>query len=558
MSHPLRMFCLAAVCALLCLQTSVFGQDGFDLANPVKITGSLGLNTGFYTSFGAPNRRDPFQYLLSANINFKLLGQIDVPFSANFSQQEANFRQPFNQYGISPSYKWATLHIGYRNMNFSEFTLAGHTFLGAGFDLRPGPWRVSGVYGRFRRSVDEATALLEGVDPVFRRIGYGLKVGYEVKGDMVALSVFKARDDLGSISLPVENDQVLPEENLVLGLTARKKITKKLSLELDAAQSAVTRDIRGPLAATEGSATLGYFGPLFQQRASSQTHPALNAKLNYKGKTYTIGLNYRRVDTDYRTLGAYFFNNDIEEATVKLGKRLLKGKLNLNANVGGQRNNLQADKATRSSRLVGSASVSYAPVPSWTFSLNASNFSSFLRVQRDLLTDSLNFYQVTRNASLNIAHTMGSDDRPQNLGLSIAYQDAVGRTEYAIEPENATDFLNIALTHRINIKPQTLGINSSLSFASSNSNGMQTIFFGPVAGVNKDFLDKRGKVGYRVSYQQVIIDGATNSAVLINAVNSSLKLWEKHGVSASMQYLTKSGNAAFSEMRGTVGYMFQF
>ncbi|MEM7037330.1 MAG: hypothetical protein AAF570_10145 [Bacteroidota bacterium] len=537
---------------------AVFGQDGFDFAHPVKVNGSLGLNTGFYTSFGAPNRRDPFQYLLSANINFKLLGQIDVPFSANFSQQEANFRQPFNQYGISPSYKWATVHLGYRNMNFSEFTLAGHTFLGAGFDLRPGPWRVSGVVGRFRRPVDEATALREGVDPVFRRVGYGLKFGYEAKGDLVALSFFKARDDLGSIALPEETDVVLPEENLVIGLTARKKFTKKLSLEVDAAQSAITRDIRGPLAASEGASNIGYFGPLFEQRASSQTHPALNAKLNYKGKTYSIGLNYRRVDTDYRTLGAYFFNNDIEEATVKLSKRLLKGKLNLNANVGGQRNNLQADKATRSSRLVGSGSISYAPVPTWTFSLNASNFSSYLRVQRDLLTDSLNFYQVTRNAALNIAHQMGSEDRPQNIGLSIAYQDAVGRTEYAIEPENATDFLNLALTHRINFKPQTLSLNTSLSFASSNSNGMSTVFFGPVFGVNKDILNKRGKAGYRMSYQQVLIDGATNSAVLINALNGSLKLWEKHGLSASTQYLIKSGAAGFSELRGTVGYMFQF
>ncbi|MEQ8338575.1 MAG: hypothetical protein RIA62_14560 [Cyclobacteriaceae bacterium] len=40
-----------------------------------------------------------------------------------------SFQQPFNQYGMSPTYKNVTAHIGFRSMNFSRYSLAGHLFL---------------------------------------------------------------------------------------------------------------------------------------------------------------------------------------------------------------------------------------------------------------------------------------------------------------------------------------------------------------------------------------------------------------------------------------------
>jgi len=43
---------------------------------------------------------------------------------------------------MSPYYKWITIHVGYRNINYSQFTLAGHTILGAGIELHPG---ISGL-----------------------------------------------------------------------------------------------------------------------------------------------------------------------------------------------------------------------------------------------------------------------------------------------------------------------------------------------------------------------------------------------------------------------------
>ena len=180
------------------------------------------------------------------------------------------------------------------------------------------------------------------------------------------------------------------------------------------------------------------------------------------------------------------------------------------------------------------------------------------QVQRDLLTDSLNFYQVTRNAAFNAGYNFGADDNKQTLGFAASYQTGVGRKEYSIEPESATDFLNLAVSHRFSLKNSGISLNSAFSFASSGANGIGTIFYGPIAGITKSFWDKKGKVGYRASWQQVKVDGLPGSSVIINAVTGSLQMFEKHGLSAGMQYLVKGGTASFSEMRGTVGYMFQF
>lgn len=534
--------------------------DGVDLKHPVKVTGGINAHTGFYTAFGAPNRRPPFTYALQANLNFKVLGMIDVPFTASFSQQQAAFTQPFNQYGISPKYKWITAHIGWRNMTFSDFTLAGHTFLGGGVELTPGKWKFAAMAGRLRKPIEEATALAEGATTSYGRMGYGVMAGYENKGDAIELFMFRARDNAQSISTPTQSPDVTPEEGLVMGARGKKRLGKKLEVEAEYAQSAVTRDIRGPLAAQEGG--IAYFGPLFQQRSGSASHAAYQGKLAYKGKGFNLALKYKHIDTDYRTLGAYFFNNDLEDATLNGATSLFKQQVSLSASVGGQRNDLARIKATRNSRLIYAGNLGYAPSQAWNFSLNGSNFSSFLKVDQNILTDSLNFYQVTRNAGANAMHTFGGDNARQSLSANVSYQNAVGRKEYSIVPENATDFYNLAAAHTVKFKAQGLDLSSMVSYTHTLIPGTVTTFLGPTLGLGKSILAKKGKLSYRTSFQSVFNNGTLSTTVFTNRINGTYKAGEHHGFQASLEFLRKAAIATtaapLSEMRGTIGYSFNF
>ena len=136
----------------LCSLTA-YSQDLSTIKNekPFAISGRIDARTIMYSSSGIDGRRSPFTYILSGAPTLSFYG-ITVPITFTISEQERNFSQPFNQIGLSPTYKWLTLHGGYRNVRFSPYTLAGHTVLGGGAELRPGKWEIGFMTGRLNRS----------------------------------------------------------------------------------------------------------------------------------------------------------------------------------------------------------------------------------------------------------------------------------------------------------------------------------------------------------------------------------------------------------------------
>lgn len=55
---------------------------------------------------------------------------------------------------------------------------------------------------------------------------------------------------------------------------------------------------------------------------------------NYQAPKGGIGVAYKRVDPEYRSMGAYFFQNDIEQFTLTPQIRLDSGRVSITANVG--------------------------------------------------------------------------------------------------------------------------------------------------------------------------------------------------------------------------------
>src|SRR5689334_20763279 len=126
-------------------------------AKPVVVSGSFDATAIFYQANGITDRYLPFNYVISGTPVISFYGW-QIPFSIIIGKQQSSFTQPFNQFGMSPSYKWITIHAGYRNLNFSPFTLAGYTFLGGGVELTPGKFRFAAMYGQFNKATSFDTA----------------------------------------------------------------------------------------------------------------------------------------------------------------------------------------------------------------------------------------------------------------------------------------------------------------------------------------------------------------------------------------------------------------
>jgi len=154
-------------------------------ARPMSFSGSVDATAIFYNANGIPNRYLPFNYVLSGSPVISVYGW-QIPFSFIIGKQQNSFTQPFNQFGMSPTYKWITIHAGYRSLNFSLFTLAGHTFLGAGVELTPGKFRFAAMYGQLNKAtpLDTAQALYLSTFS-YKRMGMDVKVGYGTQNNFI-------------------------------------------------------------------------------------------------------------------------------------------------------------------------------------------------------------------------------------------------------------------------------------------------------------------------------------------------------------------------------------
>ncbi|HWV33747.1 MAG TPA: hypothetical protein VN038_29030, partial [Dyadobacter sp.] len=467
-------------------------------------------------------RNQPNPFGLSGAMTVSLPGGITLPFSGVLGNQGTSFRQPFNQFGLSPSYKWTTVHAGYRNVTFSPFTLAGHTFLGGGIELNPGLLRIGAVYGRFNKAISSNIADPNTI-PSFKRTGYAFKVGYGKPNNYVDLLVLRARDDTNSISGVVSTPEqsIVPAENLVVGLSSRLLLVKHISVEVDAAVSSYTRDMRSSEVAAEGSNFLAKFlGKMITPRLSTQLTQATQAALGYQSKWGSVKLQYKRIDPNFQTMGAYYFQSDIQSYTVAPTLNLLKGKARIAGSYGIQYDNLAKNKNVRTGRTIGSLMVSLNPQPEFGVDISLSTYGLNQKAGIRPLIDTLRIAQNNLSATVNLRYSILGQEMSHVFNATGTHQQLSDLNENtASSTENNNENVNIGyfLTHN----QSGLGANLMLSYTQSglpagdSSMTGNVKFYGPTVGTNYSFFKKKLSTSANFSYlinQQFGITGKVMTA----------------------------------------------
>ncbi|MFM9840582.1 MAG: hypothetical protein ACKVOQ_20105 [Cyclobacteriaceae bacterium] len=538
---------------------------------PIKISGGVSLNQIAYAASGIDSRRTPYSYYATGNLNVSLYGW-SVPLSFSYSNQSVTFQQPFNQFSMHPTYKWVTLHAGFTSMNFSPYTVGGHLFNGVGVDATPIPkLRISALYGRFLKAVQPDTTAGSKVQPAYDRYGYGMKIGYGDGKDFVEAIVFRAQDEQQSIRYIPEALGVLPQENLVMGFTAGKSLFQKILLRAEWATSAITRDTRANGTATDN--VLGNVGGLFSPRTSSSYYNALKTNVTYQGNGYSIGAGYERIDPQYRTLGSYFFNNDLENITINAATALLQGKVNVSANVGTQRDNLDGSKATTMRRVVTAMNVAFAPSPKFNLSLSYSSFQSFTNVRSQFVNinrltqfdflDTLNFTQISQNATVNSLYQLGSNkNKRQTISLNLTAQDAADK-QGQVTQNSGLRFYNFNSSYSLSLTPQSLTLSTSFNVSMSDGAASQSRTFGPTVAVTKQFFEKKLRTTASISQNESYANGLRTGSILNGRLSGNVAIKKKHNINLSAVVVNRSsvqeGAAkSFTEFTTTLGYVYSF
>ncbi|HET8858813.1 hypothetical protein [Marivirga sp.] len=565
--------------AFLVLSLSIFKLKGQDLSQigkgeAIKVNGGVSVSQLFNSSFGGENRRDPYNYYLNGNLNFSIYG-LSIPLTFNFSNQQFGFQQPFNQYGVSPTYKWITLHAGYTSMSFSPYTLSGHLFLGGGIELRPdGPWSVSAMAGRLQKSI--AADTVAGNDPMYRRFGYGTKVGYSGDGYQLNLILFKSKDDSNSIDYVPQDSEVLPEENMVVSLNGSTTLFSQFALSFEYAQSALSRNLASDAINREVFAPFPKNNVFFTHRLSTSYYHAFKSNLNYGGKGFTIGLGYERVDPEYKTHGAYYFNNDLENITVNGATQLFENKLSISSNVGLQRDNLNGQKMNQMTRWVGALNLNYTASEKLNLSSSYSNFQTYTNIRSQFEdinnpnplvqpSDTLNFTQISQNLNFNANYILKStEDKSTALTANLSAQQTID--EQGGETQNSgSTFYNGNFGYVNQWKPLELNLSASMNVSLQEALDMQNLTVGPVFSASKSLFEKQLRLSLSLAFNNSYSNSQLQTTIINCRLSATYSLKEKHNFSFTNAFINrKSAGNEVSEgtisavYNGTLTYSYQF
>jgi len=543
---------------------------------PIKLNGSFSSSQILYGIRGIDPRRDPYTYFLNASINVSIYGW-SIPFSASYSNEQFKFNQtlhlmPLNQFGFTPYYKWAKFYVGYRSMSFSPYTINGKTFYGVGVELSPGIFRFSAMYGKLQNAVEIDSTITK---PAYKRLGYAVKFGVEKGGDFANFVVFAARDDSSSLPVYSRTDDVKPMQNLIFNVNLGKRLFDKLSFSFSLAGSALSRDLYSEPMTAGVPPVYRLSGFLMPNLTSTIYSSAIKSNLTYSEKKFSVGLAYEKVDPEYMTLGAYYFNNDFENLTVNTNVKFMNNKLNLALNIGGQRNNLQGDKLSENKRLVSSANLSYAPSEKWNMSLTYSNFSSYTYIHSEFDElnrtdpyadlDTMNFTQITQNAGMNMFFILGDPkDKTQrkSLSLNLNYQQAA-ETQSDYNNNAGSSFYNGNVSFLYNLTSLNLSVVTSMAANYTSVQQSNSVTLGPSLSVGKSFFEKSLKTVFTTAYNNSYSNNLVTSKILSFRINSTYVLKKKHNFSLNMIFINRFGIErlnvlSFQEFTGTLNYSFTF
>ncbi len=514
----------------------VYAQDvdleSISKQDPVKVNGSFSAFNRFYGASGIEDRQENYIWTLSGRVNLSVYG-VAIPIAATITSQNSSVTQPYNRFSIRPSYKWAKAYLGYSNMTFSSYTLAGHTFLGAGVELYPpNKIRIAANYGRFATAIPLDQPTNQVFVPSFDRFGYGGKIGYGDNNNYIDLIYFNARDEADSWQTIPDSSTVTPAENMVLGTAWKFSKIKNLIFSGEFARSAYTLDSRdGAVDESNVFSALGY-----DIKSSTLFRNAFKAALSYRLlRRHLISGKYERIGPNYQTMGAYFFNNDLENITAAYASTFFKNRLSFSVNGGLQRNNVANRKASQVRRTIAAGNIVYAKNP-FSVGVSFSNYSSDISYVLNESLDSLNAVVVTTAVTLFGTYILPfKEDNSHSISANISNQRV---SDDFTSPERSADnhVVNGLINYTIRFKKNGDQDNVTFRF-NYNRNDLGTDVstrLGPGISATKTFLHKlRTTATLNYLTQE---DNRTLNILL----NAALSLKSMHTLSFTLTYFNRS------------------
>lgn len=552
---------------LMCFYTfNLFSQDLSNIKDtkPVTFGGGLNLQTGFYAINGAKARQPAFNYLISGSPTLTVYG-VSLPFSFTFSNYQRDFRQPFNQFGLSPTYKWVTLHAGYRNISYSQFGMAGFTILGGGIELKPKKFRFAFLYGRSQKAIADDTSksietnLNDIRYPAYKRMIATLKLGYGSENNFIDLNILHGKDDSTSIPFRPLTTSVLPSKNLVFDLANKLSFfEKKLVWQAEGAISAYTRDIGFEPVDAKNAFVNKFLSP----NVTTQLFTAFETKLDYNIKDFGIGAKFRKVSPDYQSMGAYYFQSDLQQILGNIKFSLLKSKIRFAGSLGIQKDNLLNKKLATTQRNIYNGNLSLNPNTKFGVDISVANFGTSQRAGTRNLSDTAKINQINSSFTLAPRYII-SNNNSVVVWQAILGQQHLNDKNRFTEGYTEVNMLFGNLIWMKNILKTLSNYSLGLNYNESKNTIGKISLTGATAGLSKTSKDQKLNQSINTGLNATFFQGEYNGFVGNLQYVLGYQLHKKHKVSFTANALVNesknaSAGASFQEYFVRLNYGITF
>lgn len=304
---------------------------------------------------------------------------------------------------------------------------------------------------------------------------------------------------------------------------------------------------------------------------SSAVYHAFKVQLSYVGETNRFGVGYERIDPNYRTLGAYYFTNDIENITVNAYQSFWENKMSVSLSVGYEHDDLKKSKASASSRVVASGNVTASFSERVNANLSYTNFQTYTNVRSNFelinqennldRLDTLNFVQLSQSANLNMNIITKKDEAQlHNLNINLSYQDAANKQGGVYHPGSVTEMINAGTSYSWTFLKSGLSLNGALNFNNSKILNGNTITWGPTVGISSRLFNKKVNLGSSLSYNTGSLEGIKQNEVFMCRVNSSYSPIQRHSITLAYNFQWRSvlNRPTTNNSLASIGYSCSF
>ena len=526
---------------------------------PVRVGGGLRISGESYTSSGFVSSTRPGQTgIATGRLNIQLMDQLTLPLSFYLSTESSGFEQPFNQFGMSPEWKWVRVHAGYFSTRFSEFSLADARLLGGGVEIRPGIFRFGFVQGRSQRAVEADS--VSGLPGLYKQKTTAVTFGLgDESGWHFLLSGLKVKDDTTTVRVPGLST---PKENVVASARfGAALIPRKLTFRTEVAFSAFTDDVTSDSLSSSGDfdALVKALDPFLTPTSSTRVDGAVNALLDANpSQHFGVQLEGRYVGPGYESLGATQIEADILDLLIS--PRINVGRFRMSARVGVRSNNVADTRIATQRRTLVAANATVRASRALSISGEFANYG--LNASRDLDTTKVTSISRLFGVTPTLSWSSGSVSHSATLGLR--HQEANQSNRRGRVELQAADTKNNDVTASYSVSlPSGLSLSTMVAMSRSDfGDDLTTTVLTLSESFATRFLQGRVRVSGSAAYNRIKTTTTDNGFQFRTGASYEV---HSHGqvemniIARFFKYgQEKNGEDGFSEFTTRLGYNYRF